>query len=117
LDNAVKHGGRGTIIDVSTQVRGGEIHIVVDDDGPGIPQEWRARVFQPFARVERAHVAGAGIGLAVVHDLVAAHGGRVWIEDSPRMGARFTVALLAVSPESRTSGASVAPDVHASTGA
>jgi signal transduction histidine kinase len=117
LDNAVKHGGRGTVIDVSTHVRSGEIHIVVDDDGPGIPQEWRARVFQPFARVERAHVAGAGIGLAVVHDLVAAHGGRVWIEDSPRMGARFTVALLAVSPESRTSGASVAPDVHASTGA
>jgi len=97
LDNAVKHGGRGTFIDVSTVSADGELRVIVDDSGPGVPPEWRERVFHPFVRFERGNVSGAGIGLAVVRDLVAAHHGRVWIEQSPRGGARFIVAIPAVA--------------------
>ena len=95
LDNAVKHGGRGSAINVRTALEGSELRIVVDDAGPGIPVGWRERVFEPFTRVEGRNVAGAGIGLSVVRDLVLAHGGRVWIEDAPRGGARVIVALPA----------------------
>lgn len=95
LDNAVKHGGRGSTIDVRTRPEGTELHLAIDDTGPGIPPAWRERVFEPFTRVEGRNVAGAGIGLSVVRELVLAHGGRVWIEDSPRGGARVVVALPA----------------------
>ena len=95
LDNAVKHGGRGSTIDVRTHPEGTELRLEIDDTGPGIPPAWRERVFEPFTRVEGRNVAGAGIGLSVVRELVLAHGGRVWIEDSPRGGARVVVALPA----------------------
>jgi len=58
-------------------------------------------VFEPFTRVEGRNVAGAGIGLSVVRELVLAHGGRVWIEDSPRGGARVVVALPAAPAPQR----------------
>jgi signal transduction histidine kinase len=93
LDNAAKHGGRGTSILVSTRQADANLIITVDDTGPGIPREWRDRVFEPYVRAEQSHVAGAGIGLSVVSDLVAAHGGSVSIEDAPGGGARFTVVL------------------------
>jgi signal transduction histidine kinase len=101
LDNAMKHGGRGTIVEVSTAERDGDVLVAVDDNGPGIPGEWRQRVFEPFSRMERSKVAGAGIGLSVVRDLVSAHGGRVWIESSALGGARFVVVVPAV-PDSAT---------------
>lgn len=93
LDNAVKHGGRGATVRVRTRVDGPELRLEVDDSGPGVPREWRERIFEPFARVDGRTVTGAGIGLSVVRELVEAHGGRVWIEDSPLGGARVIVAL------------------------
>ena len=101
LDNAVKHGGRGSTIDVRTRPEGTELRLEIDDTGPGIPPPWRERVFEPFTRVEGRNVAGAGIGLSVVRELVLAHGGRVWIEDSPRGGARVVVALPAAPAPQR----------------
>ena len=93
LDNAVKHGGEGTRIDVSASTTGTGARVVVEDSGPGVPPEWRERVFEPFARIERRNSGGAGIGLAVVRDLVAAHGGTISIDESTLGGARFTVTL------------------------
>jgi len=101
LDNAVKHAGRGAMIHILVAQREAEIVIVVDDSGPGVPEAWRERVFEPFMRVEQGRAAGAGIGLAVVRDLIDAHGGRVWIEQSPQGGARFIVAVHAASPRAR----------------
>ena len=68
----------------------------MDDQGPGIPPRERRRVFRRYQRLERERaraIAGTGIGLAVVRDLVERHGGRVWVEDAPRGGARFVVEL------------------------
>ena len=97
LDNAVKFGPKGQRVTVEVARVGREIRIAVMDEGPGIPDGERLRVFQPFAQGARTPsrtTTGAGIGLAVVADLVAAHGGRVWIEDAPAgHGARVLIAL------------------------
>lgn len=93
LDNAVKHAGRGASFHVAVKQHDEEVVVTIDDTGPGVPEEWRERVFEPFVRVEQGKAPGAGIGLSVVRDLVVAHGGRVWIEESPQGGARFIVAM------------------------
>ncbi|HVF38926.1 MAG TPA: HAMP domain-containing sensor histidine kinase [Gemmatimonadaceae bacterium] len=110
LDNAVKHAGHGASVDVTVSRRSGDIAIIVDDSGHGVPPEWRERVFEPFVRAEQTKVAGAGIGLSVVRDLVLAHGGRVSIEQSPRGGARFTVVLPAIKrPSPKDDSSAVRP--------
>jgi signal transduction histidine kinase len=94
LDNAVKHGGRGGIVTVRSSLREGWARIEVDDTGPGIPSADRERVWEPFVRLRRADAAtGSGIGLAVVRQLVAAHGGRAVVEEAPGGGARFVIEL------------------------
>jgi signal transduction histidine kinase len=73
--------------------------IVVEDEGPGIPQAERSRVWAPYYRIDRdvdSAVAGGGIGLSVVHDLVTRHGGIVRIEDVTPHGARLVIELPAL---------------------
>jgi signal transduction histidine kinase len=104
LDNAVKYGPEGQTIVVRVVRGGDEIVISVDDEGPGIPPADRRRAFDPFERLDRrgaSKTSGAGIGLAVVRDLVIAHAGRVWIEDAPTGGARVSIALRAVEAPQR----------------
>ena len=92
LDNAVKYGG-GTVI-VRTSLHEGQARIEVEDGGPGIPPADRERIWKPFVRLRRSDsVPGSGIGLAVVRQLVTAHGGRTRIEDVPAGGTRFVVEL------------------------
>lgn len=93
LDNAVKHGGREGRVRLSARQQGNEAHVMIDDQGPGIPIGERESVFEPFTQLEGRSVAGAGIGLAIVRDLVQAHAGRVWIEQSPLGGARVCIAV------------------------
>jgi signal transduction histidine kinase len=94
LDNAHRHARAAVAVELSED--GDHATLVVDDDGPGIPAERRAEVFERFSRLDDARAAGAGgagLGLAIVHDLVARHGGSVVVEDAPLGGARFTVTL------------------------
>ena len=94
LSNADRHAS--SRIDISLQVSVGVAMLHVDDDGSGIPVESRRTVFERFARLDDArsrHDGGSGIGLAIVNEVVAAHGGAVVIEDSPLGGARFTITL------------------------
>ena len=101
LDNAVKFGPEGQCVTVGVARANGDVVVSVVDEGPGIPAAERRRVFAPFARGEQSQgrtTPGAGIGLAVVADLVAAHAGRVWIEDGPAgRGARVVFTLPAVA--------------------
>jgi signal transduction histidine kinase len=94
LDNAVKHGGdRGTIT-VRTSLREGWARLEVEDSGAGIPAAERQRIWEPFVRLRQSEgVTGSGIGLAVVRQLVVAHGGRSSVEATPDGGARFVVEL------------------------
>lgn len=93
VDNAVKYGG-GTI---SVEVADGRV--VVTDDGPGVPVEHRAQVFERFFRAPDARSApGSGLGLSIVAQVAASHGGTVAVDDVPGGGARFTLALPTVEP-------------------
>ncbi|HEV3052543.1 MAG TPA: HAMP domain-containing sensor histidine kinase [Longimicrobium sp.] len=92
LDNAAKYGPRGQTVQVGMAVVGFAVRVWVRDHGPGVPREERARIWEPYRRLDRpadASVGGSGIGLAVVKDMVELHGGRVWVEDAPGGGARF----------------------------
>jgi len=75
-----------------------DVVLLVDDQGPGIPPEQREAVLEPFVRLESSRsrrTGGAGLGLAIVRNLVEAHQGQVTIDDAPGGGARFTVRLPA----------------------
>ena len=105
LDNAVKHGGGGRV-SVTAASADDQVTITVDDEGPGIPVEWRSRVFEPFAQVAGSKGTGAGLGLSIVRDLVTAQGGTVTISDSPAGGARVSIVLSrATAPASTLSAA------------
>lgn len=88
LQNAAQHGGQHIIVRVAD--RGFE----VEDDGPGVPPDERERIFEPFYRL-RPSAAGSGLGLNLVREVVARHGGRVSIADAPGGGAVFRVELNA----------------------
>jgi signal transduction histidine kinase len=116
LDNAVKYGPPGQTVTVTIDRRGGEALLLVDDQGPGVPADVRERIWRPYSRLASAAasaVAGTGIGLAVVRDLVVLHGGSTGVEDAPGGGARFVIALPgaiahgaeAVSPAAQQSSA------------
>ncbi len=95
LSNALKFAPeRGSIEVTVAPLASDEVALVVADDGPGMPPEERDRAFNRFWRGSAATgVAGRGIGLAVVDEIVHAHGGTVTIDEGPRGGARFTVTL------------------------
>jgi len=95
-DNAARHAAS----EIRLALRGddGRVVLEVDDDGPGVPAEQRTAVFERFTRLDdardRRH-GGAGLGLAIVAEIAAAHGGSASVVDAPSGGARFLVVLPA----------------------
>jgi signal transduction histidine kinase len=107
LDNAVKYGPIGQTVTITLRRAGDRAQIIVDDEGPGIPTEDRDRVWEPYQRLDSAvtaAVAGSGIGLSVVAQLVALHNGRAWIDSAPGKGARFIVEVPAGAARSQGTG-------------
>jgi signal transduction histidine kinase len=93
IDNAIKYGG---VAHLRTSLRREMVVVAVDDDGPGIPEQARQAMLEPFNRLETSRnraTGGAGLGLAVVRSLVEAHGGTVEIAAAPGGGARVILAL------------------------
>jgi len=91
LDNALRYAR--TRVCIGFELDGQGLSILLDDDGPGIPPEDRARIFQPFVQLHRpADREGHGLGLAIARGIVLRHGGRVWFEDSPLGGSRARVS-------------------------
>ncbi|HYT32014.1 MAG TPA: ATP-binding protein, partial [Thermoanaerobaculia bacterium] len=98
---AVRYGPAGQEIRVALSGEQLAATLSVEDQGPGVPAGDRAEIWKRFVRLERdrsTHRAGTGIGLAVVRDLVELHGGRAWVEESARGGAKFFVRLPSGSP-------------------
>jgi signal transduction histidine kinase len=95
LENAFLHAGeRGRVV-IGFERTNGSVRIFVDDDGPGVPEEFAQRVFDKFFRIPGTTKQGSGLGLSIVQDIVRAHGGEVGVERSPLGGARFWVAIPA----------------------
>jgi len=93
FENAETHGGGLTGVDISRA--GSDVLVLVNDSGPGIPPHDRERVFERFATgaTKRGSSSGTGLGLALVAETAAAHGGSVWCSTSPSGGAQFVVRL------------------------
>lgn len=92
LANAVRHAGTEVRATVAASPERVEVH--VDDDGPGVPPAARDRIFDRFARLDEARssdAGGAGLGLAIVASVAAAHHGGVAVTDGPLGGARLTL--------------------------
>lgn len=96
LANAVKYTPPGSAILVRVERSGDDVLLAVDDRGPGVLEEERAAIFGVFNRgAVPAGVPGVGIGLSLVAQFAALHGGRAWVEDNPGGGASFRVLLPA----------------------
>ena len=93
--NAVRHTPAGSAIRVRLDVEGGDLLLVVEDEGPGVADEFKEAVFETFNRGANmlSVTPGAGIGLSLVARFAALHGGRAWVEDAPDGGASFRVRL------------------------
>ena len=93
IDNAVKYGGQAR---VTLEAAPERFVVTVEDDGPGIPDNVIARVFEPFYRVEASRspgTGGTGLGLAIVRSIVRGHGGDVTLTNRAEGGLRATVTL------------------------
>jgi len=93
VQNAKRYGKR---VWITVMRAGDQVEIVVDDDGPGIPEDKRADAFQPFVRLEPSRnpaTGGTGLGLTIARDIVRGHGGDLVLEESPRGGLRAVVKL------------------------
>lgn len=128
VDNASKHAKSAVLITVDVE-SGPQptAAIKIDDDGPGIPADERARIFERFTRLDEARqrpvsgngeraIGGAGLGLAIVQSIARAHGGNVHVEDSPMGGARFVLAIPmppSVAPVAATGSSAGQPPVKA----
>jgi signal transduction histidine kinase len=97
LENAVKYAPPESRIEIDWMLVEGVARIGVSDEGPGIPPEWRERIFEPYARRETNTARGSGIGLYAARRLAESMGGRLWCEPAATGGARFVLALPATA--------------------
>ena len=95
LENAVKYAPPETRVELEWTLVEGVVRIAVSDEGPGIPPEWRERIFEPYSRRETLTARGSGIGLYAARRLAESMRGRLWCEPAPGGGARFVLALPA----------------------
>lgn len=110
LSNAIKHSPAGGVVTVGLARVGDLIEISVSDQGPGIPDEFRERIFQRFAQADSSSVrrlGGTGLGLAITRSLAEQMHGSVGFESEPGHGARFHLRLP-VRPGA-SAGAAVSP--------
>jgi len=93
IGNAVRYA---TNVKVTARRREEMAEVVVDDDGPGIPADYRELVFKPFYRIEGSRnpkTGGVGLGLTIARDVARGHGGNILLEDSPMKGLRVRLML------------------------
>jgi len=97
LDNLVGNAqSYGENVEISAKKQSDRLIILIDDDGPGIPEESRSEAFKPFIRLDGSrnqNVKGVGLGLSIARDSIQAHGGHIKLEDSPLGGLRCRVSL------------------------
>lgn len=104
LDNAVKYSPRGGTVEVSLDVQESDdlpdtlyAHLVIRDNGIGVPQGEQELIFQPFVRASNTmgrNISGLGVGLAITQEIIALHGGRIWVESAGvDRGSAFHILL------------------------
>ncbi|MCB9881966.1 MAG: heavy metal sensor histidine kinase [Planctomycetes bacterium] len=105
VHNAIRYANEGGRIEVAVERRGKDLLLRVDDDGPGVSVEHRARIFDRFYRVDKSRsreLGGTGLGLAITKWAIESMEGHLAVEDSHLGGARFLLWLPAVVTGSRS---------------
>jgi signal transduction histidine kinase len=102
LSNAVKFSGEDQPIQIRIEPRADELVVGVRDRGPGVPPDQVGKLFERFSRLSTTvtRAPGSGIGLYVSRTMVELHGGRMWVESTPGIGATFLFALPRVADDS-----------------
>lgn len=99
LDNALDYAPPGSAVELALEARGGGVRFWVTDQGPGVADRDKKRIFERFVRAGQPRPAGSrqhyGLGLAVAKELAGLHRGRLWVEDAPGGGAAFGLELPA----------------------
>jgi signal transduction histidine kinase len=93
VGNALKFTPAGGTVTLGAEQEGGRVRFAVTDTGPGIPEEHRRRIFHRFYQVNPADRRGVGLGLAIAHAIVEAHGGSMELESEPGQGATFSFTV------------------------
>jgi K+-sensing histidine kinase KdpD len=94
LSNALRYTPAGGRVEVEVTPQDGAVRVAVSDTGPGIPPEQRERIFERFTQVpDGGEMGSAGLGLAIVRDIVQAHGGRIHVESTVGRGSRFVLEI------------------------
>jgi two-component system sensor histidine kinase SenX3 len=98
ITNAVKYSPAGTQVRVGARRNGRDLELSVRDQGIGLSEEERGKLFRKFYRTEKAEKSGemgTGLGLSIVQQIVARHGGRIDVASAPGQGSCFTIVLPA----------------------
>jgi PAS domain S-box-containing protein len=93
LGNAFKFCGRGAAITVRARPDAAEIRFEVADTGPGIPPDEREHIFEAYWSADRHGKKGTGLGLFIARGAIEAHGGKLWVDSTPRRGTTFSFTL------------------------
>jgi signal transduction histidine kinase len=93
LVNARRHTPAGTAVHIKVHGRSNGVVLVIEDEGPGIPDELKDVLFEPFRQGAGAGGRGVGIGLSLVKKFAELHGGNAHVEDGEQGGARFVITL------------------------
>lgn len=107
IDNAIRYAPAGSVVTVRCGTKAGEPFLAVEDDGPGIPEEARAKVFERFYRVEGTAGEGSGLGLAIVREVAGRHGAIVELgQPATGRGTAVVVRFRGPAPAARETVAS-----------
>jgi signal transduction histidine kinase len=101
IRNAIEYTSDGGLVRLTGSASGERVTLAVEDDGPGIPEDQRERVFDRFHRMDSARTrvrGGAGLGLAIARAIAEAHGGTIYALASPEGGARVAIELPGFRP-------------------
>lgn len=96
VENAIRYSRPGSTVNVSICDNNSHVFLRVEDQGPGIPKQYRESIFQPFFRLDKSRsraYGGAGLGLALVWEIAALHGGTVEVEASSKNGTTMLATL------------------------
>lgn len=97
-ENAIRYGAPGSTVQISTHDEGDHVLLRVRDQGLGIPEQYQTSIFQPFFRVDKSRsraYGGVGLGLALVWEIAALHGGSIEVEENSESGTTMLVTLPA----------------------
>lgn len=103
VENAIRYSAPSSTVQIGTRAEGDRVLLRVRDQGPGIPKQYQTSIFQPFFRVDRSRsraYGGVGLGLALVWEIAALHGGSIEVEESSERGTTMLVILPARAPGS-----------------